>query len=105
MPEYGVLMVNLGTPEEPQKSPVGRFLVEFLSDHRVVNLPRWWWIPLLRVVIVPLRRGRVTEAYREIWLDDGSPLLVYSHGLAQGVQELLDNRARITLQQGGVLPA
>ena len=97
MPEYGVLLVNLGTPREPTRKNVGRFLAEFLSDARVVDLPRWWWIPLLRFVIIPLRKGRTTAAYREIWMDAGSPLLVYSEGLARRVQSLLQGRAHVSL--------
>lgn len=97
MSEKGVLLVNLGTPREPQASSVGRFLAEFLSDPRVVDLPRWWWIPLLRMVIIPLRKRKVTAAYQEIWLDEGSPLLVYSQGLADRIKRLLKDRAQVSL--------
>ena len=97
MPEKGVLLVNLGTPDEPEKTSVGRFLAEFLSDPRVVDLPRWFWIPLLRLVIIPLRKGRITAAYKKIWLDDGSPLLVYSEALCKGLQRLMDKRAIVRL--------
>jgi ferrochelatase len=97
MHENGVLLVNLGTPEVPEKGCVGRFLAEFLSDPRVVDLPRWFWIPLLRLVIIPLRRSRTTAAYRKIWLDDGSPLLVYSAALSAGLQRLLEGRAQVRL--------
>jgi ferrochelatase len=97
MPENGVLLVNLGTPEKPEKDCVGRFLTEFLSDPRVVDLPRWFWVPLLRLVIIPLRRGASTAAYREIWLDAGSPLMVYSKALSSGLQQLLTGRARVEL--------
>jgi len=97
MRENGVLLVNLGTPEAPEKGPVGRFLTEFLSDPRVVDLPRWFWIPLLRLVIIPLRRGRITSAYKEIWMDGGSPLLVYSEALSTGLQSLLGERAQVRL--------
>jgi ferrochelatase len=97
MRENGVLLVNLGTPEAPEKGAVGRFLTEFLSDPRVVDLPRWLWIPLLRLVIIPLRRGRTTSAYKEIWMDGGSPLLVYSEALSAGLQSLLGDRAQVRL--------
>jgi ferrochelatase len=97
MPENGVLLVNLGTPDVPEKGCVGQFLADFLSDPRVVDLPRWFWIPLLRLVIIPLRRGRTTEAYKKIWLADGSPLLVYSEALSAGLQRLLDGRADVRL--------
>ena len=97
MHENGVLLVNLGTPEAPTRRAVGRFLAEFLSDARVVDLPRWWWLPLLRLLIIPVRSGRTAAAYREIWLDDGSPLLVYSTSLAERVQRLLADRAQVRL--------
>jgi len=97
MPEKGVLLVNLGTPDVPEKTSVGQFLTEFLSDPRVVDLPRWFWIPLLRLVIIPLRKGRITAAYKKIWLDDGSPLLVYSEALCEGLQNLLDSQAKVRL--------
>ena len=97
MPEKGVLLVNLGTPDVPNKTNVGQFLTEFLSDPLVVDLPRWFWIPLLRLVIIPLRKGRITAAYKKIWLDGGSPLLVYSEALCEGLQNLLADSAKVRL--------
>lgn len=81
-PVSGVLLANLGTPEAPQRKPVARFLREFLSDPRVIDLPRFLWLPLLNLVIIPLRAGRSAAAYREIWTEEGSPLLVYTQKLA-----------------------
>ena len=95
MPGIGILLVNLGTPEVLDKRHVGRFLTEFLSDPRVVDLPRWIWIPLLRFLIIPLRRGRTTEAYRQIWLEDGSPLRVYSVAICEKLQEQLGDWAQV----------
>ena len=97
MPEKGVLLVNLGTPDVPNKTNVGQFLTEFLSDPRVVDMPRWFWIPLLRLVILPLRKGRITAAYKKIWLDSGSPLMVYSEALCEGLQNLLADNAKVRL--------
>jgi ferrochelatase len=97
MPENGILLVNLGTPEVPEKGRVSRFLSEFLSDPRVVDLPRWFWIPLLRLVIIPLRRGRTTAAYKKIWLPGGSPLKVYSESLCNGLQQQLGDQADVRL--------
>jgi len=97
MPGNGVLLVNLGTPGVPDKKSVGQFLSEFLSDPRVVDLPRWFWIPLLRLVIIPLRKGRITSAYKKIWLEDGSPLMVYSEALCAGLQRLLGSQAKVRL--------
>jgi ferrochelatase len=79
----GVLLANLGTPDEPARRQVAKFLREFLSDPRVVDLPRYFWLPLLYLVIVPLRAGRSAAAYRKIWWPEGSPLLVLTRRLAE----------------------
>lgn len=86
-PKEGVLLFNLGTPDAPERSAVARYLREFLSDKRVVDLPRWFWLPLLNFVIVPLRAGRSARAYSRIWTKDGSPLLYLSQRLAIQLQE------------------
>ncbi|NND43866.1 MAG: ferrochelatase [Xanthomonadales bacterium] len=93
----GVLMVNLGTPEAPTPKAVGRYLNEFLSDPLVVDLPAWLWRPLLRLVIVPLRRRRSAEAYRKVWTEEGSPLLVLSRRLAERVQQALGAQFQVEL--------
>lgn len=76
--KYGVLMVNLGTPEAPTAQAVKRYLAEFLSDRRVVDTPRILWWPLLRGVILPLRAPRVAKLYQSVWMEGGSPLMVFS---------------------------
>jgi len=97
MPEKGVLLVNLGTPEAPESKDVGRFLSEFLSDPRVVDLPRWFWLPLLKLVIIPLRKGRTAAAYKKIWMDGGSPLQVYSEDLTEGLEQQLGEQVKVSL--------
>ena len=81
-----MVLVNLGTPDAPTPGAVRRYLREFLSDRRVVDLPRWLWWPLLNLVILPLRATRVAHKYASVWLRDGSPLAVYTRQLAQAVQ-------------------
>ena len=76
-----VLLANLGTPQAPGRAPVARFLREFLSDPRVVDLPRYLWLPMLYLIIIPLRAGRSASAYQKIWLPEGSPLLVLTQKL------------------------
>lgn len=105
MPDNGVLLVNLGTPEAPEKGNVGRFLTEFLSDPRVVDLPRWLWIPLLRLVIIPLRKGKIASAYKKIWMDNGSPLMVYSRALCDGLKRHLGESAQVELAMRYGAPA
>jgi ferrochelatase len=86
----GILIVNLGTPDAPSTSAVRRFLKLFLSDPRVVELPRLLWWLILNGIILRFRPSRSAEAYREIWTDDGSPLLLYSRAIAQGVSKRLE---------------
>lgn len=88
-PRTGLLLVNLGTPEAPTRAAVHRYLAEFLHDHRVVELTRWLWCPLLHGVILPLRSGPVARKYAKVWTPDGSPLLAFSRALAAGVQAAL----------------
>ena len=77
-----VLLVNLGTPKAPDRRHVAQYLREFLSDPRVIDLPRWLWLPLLNLVIIPLRASRSAAAYRKVWRADGSPLLALTRSLA-----------------------
>ncbi len=76
--KFGVLMVNLGTPEAPTTPAVKRFLAEFLSDIRVVDTNRLLWWPILQGVILPFRSPRVSKLYKSVWMEEGSPLMVYS---------------------------
>jgi len=93
MSDTGVLIANLGTPDEPTPAAVRRFLAEFLWDRRVVDLPRLPWWLLLHGVVLPFRPARSARAYREIWTDAGSPLMVNTLALAQAVEQKL--RARL----------
>jgi ferrochelatase len=93
--DTALLLVNLGTPAAPTPRAVRRYLGEFLSDRRVVQLPRWLWWPLLHGVILPLRSTRVARKYAEIWLSGGSPLAVYTRDLAAAMQSRLP-RWRVT---------
>ncbi len=88
-----VLLANLGTPEAPRWVAVARFLREFLSDPRVVDLPRYLWLPLLYLIIVPLRAGRSAAAYRKIWWPEGSPLLVLTQRLSDQLGLRLTGKA------------
>jgi ferrochelatase len=88
-PATALLLVNLGTPEAPTAPAVRRYLAEFLSDRRVVQIPWLLWQPLLRGVILPLRGPKAAEKYASIWMPEGSPLAVYTHRLAAAVQTRL----------------
>ena len=84
-----VLLVNLGTPDAPTPGAVRRYLREFLSDPRVVEQPRWLWLPILYGAILPLRSRRSAHAYASVWNDRGSPLAWHSRDLAEAVQAQL----------------
>lgn len=88
MKRIGILLVNLGTPVAPNSRAVKRFLSEFLHDKRVVDLSRWLWCPLLHGIILPIRSPKVAKLYQAIWMEDGSPLLVYSQRLKEKLQVL-----------------
>jgi len=71
----GVILVNLGSPDAPTRRAVRRYLKQFLSDPRVVNLPRFLWWLILHFIVLPLRPGKAAKAYRKIWTPNGSPLI------------------------------
>jgi len=85
----GVLLVNLGTPDAPTVPAVRRYLAQFLGDRRVIDTPRWLWWPILYGIILRFRPRRSARAYASIWTEQGSPLLVFSRGLAEGVDRRL----------------
>ena len=81
----GVLLVNLGTPDGKDRASVRRYLAEFLSDRRVIELSPWLWQPILHGIILRTRPGKVAEAYAEIWRNDSdeSPLRYYTRRQAE----------------------
>ena len=93
----GLLLVNLGTPDAPETGPVRRYLREFLSDPRVLDLnPLGRWL-LLNLIILPFRSPKSAHAYRTIWTEKGSPLLVYSKELTAAVAERLAGEYEVDL--------
>ncbi|MGL5162758.1 MAG: ferrochelatase, partial [Plesiomonas shigelloides] len=90
--QHGILLVNLGTPDAPTPAAVRRYLSEFLHDHRVVDMSRWLWCPLLHGIILPLRSPRVARLYQSVWTDDGSPLLAFSRRQQAALIQLLAER-------------
>ncbi|MFC0308550.1 ferrochelatase [Gallibacterium trehalosifermentans] len=85
--KVGVLLVNLGTPDKPTPLAVKRYLRQFLSDPRVIDLPRWQWQLLLNLIILPKRAPRVAKLYQKIWQADGSPLLAISKQQKAALQQ------------------
>lgn len=94
------LIVNTGTPQAPSSGAVRRFLRRFLSDSRVIELPRALWLPLLYALVLPLRAPRSARKYREIWREEGSPLLLNTQRLREAlVRELGNARAGFRVEQ------
>lgn len=88
----GVLLVNLGTPQAPTAAAVRRYLKQFLSDRRVVDVPRPLWWLILNGVILRIRPRRVARLYAAIWTDAGSPLMALTRALTQGLEAEINRR-------------
>lgn len=96
----GVLLVNLGTTDAPTSAAVRRYLKQFLSDRRVVDTPSWLWKPILNGVILPIRSPRVAKLYASIWMDEGSPLLVYSQRQRDALAARIDMPVALGMSYG-----
>ena len=94
-PKVGVLLINLGTPDAPEAGAVRRYLAEFLSDPRVVEIPRIAWKPILYGIILRTRPGKSAHAYRQVWMNEGSPLAVFAQRQAKALQERLGDAAQV----------
>jgi ferrochelatase len=86
LPRTAVLLINLGTPDAPTPRAVGRYLAEFLSDPRVVEIPALVWQLILRLAILPLRSRASAKKYASVWMPEGSPLRVYTERQRSGLQ-------------------
>lgn len=95
--QIGVLIVNLGTPDDPGRGAVYRYLKEFLLDPRVIDYS--WPVRnfVVRGIIAPFRSGSSSKLYQQLWTEDGSPIKVYGHQVAEGVRELLPDNFHVEL--------
>ena len=87
MSKIGILLINLGTPDAPDPAAVRRYLAEFLSDRRVVEIPAWAWQPILRGIILRTRPAKSARAYRAVWSEQGSPLAAITRRQAEALQQ------------------
>jgi ferrochelatase len=87
--KVGVLLTNIGTPSAPTPTAVKSYLKKFLSDTRVVELPRFIWWPILYGIILPFRSQRSAKLYQQIWTEEGSPLLLNSQKIAKKLEKKL----------------
>ncbi len=94
-PRVGVLLVNLGPPDAPTPQAVRRYLKQFLSDPRVVEIPRLVWWPILNGIILNTRPKKSAHAYAQVWTDHGSPLAAITREQAERLQAMLGDRALV----------
>jgi protoporphyrin/coproporphyrin ferrochelatase len=88
----GILLINLGTPAAPTRAALRPYLKQFLSDPRVVEIPRLLWWPILHGIILTFRPGKSAQKYAQIWLPEGSPLKVHTERQAKLLKGLLGER-------------
>lgn len=93
----GILLINLGTPNDPSVSAVRKYLKTFLSDKRVINIPSVLRFLLLYLFILPFRTKRTAHAYQSIWTPKGSPLLYFSQQLSLQLQQLMGSKCNVAL--------
>jgi ferrochelatase len=92
-----VVLAQLGTPDAPTYGALWRYLREFLSDPKVIDKPRWLWLPILYGPILTFRPRTSAKLYKKIWTPEGSPLLIYSRQVASMLQDELGSEARVEL--------
>ncbi|MBI3241135.1 MAG: ferrochelatase [Chloroflexi bacterium] len=94
----GILLTNIGSPDAPTAKALRPYLAEFLGDPRIIELPRWLWLPILHSVILTTRPRRSALLYQNIWTDSGSPLLAIAQQQAAGLRERLAARTGSSIQ-------
>ncbi len=92
-----VILINVGTPDEPTVKAVRRYLSEFLNDRRVIDIPLVLQKILVNLIIVPFRAPKSTKLYQRLWTEKGSPLLYYSEQVQSGLQRKLGTKADVYL--------
>lgn len=97
MSKKGILLVNLGTPDSPATADVKKYLDQFLMDERVIDIPKLNRTLLVKGIIVPFRSPKTAKLYKEIWNENGSPLLYYSKLQAKMLQERLGDDYHVEL--------
>lgn len=102
MSKKGVLLVNLGSPDSTKPKDVKKYLDEFLMDPRVIDVPRWARILLVRGIILNTRPKKSAEAYAKIWWDEGSPLIVLSERLKEKVQQKTTAPVALAMRYGSM---
>lgn len=98
----GILLVNLGSPDSPNPKDVKKYLGEFLMDERVIDVPLWARTLLVKGIILNTRPKASAKAYKKIWWEEGSPLIVLSERLQKKVQEKVDFPVALAMRYGSM---
>ena len=93
----GVLLINLGTPDSPSTKDVRKYLTEFLNDPYVIDLPWLKRLLLVNLIIIPFRAPKSAKLYKEIWTDEGSPLLIHGKAVSEKLQRSLGDQYEVML--------
>jgi ferrochelatase len=100
----GIILMNLGSPESTSVSDVSKFLDEFLMDKRVIDKPWLFRALLVKGIIVPFRASKSADAYKKIWIKEGSPLIVYTQQLKNALQKEMEEPVEIAMRYGNPTP-
>lgn len=98
----GILLVNLGSPDSPEPKDVKKYLGEFLMDERVIDVPLWARTLLVKGIILNTRPKASAKAYKKIWWEDGSPLIVLSESLKSKVADKIDYPVALAMRYGSM---
>jgi ferrochelatase len=93
--QIGLLVINLGTPDAPESGAVRRYLAEFLTDPRVIEIPAWLWRPILHGIVLRTRPAKSAHAYRQVWTEEGSPLAAITRRQALALQQRFGDRVMV----------
>lgn len=99
-----ILLMNLGSPDSTSVKDLRKYLSEFLMDERVIDYPYLLRLLLVRGIIVPFRSPKSAKAYRSIWTDEGSPLMVLTRQLQQALQQHVEEPVEIAMRYGNPTP-
>lgn len=103
--KIGVIVAQVGTPEAPTKQALKPYLKNFLSDERMIDMPRWLWLPILHGIILNTRHSKVAKHYEDIWTKRGSPLLDLSRAQVKGLPSRLGSKYEVRLGFAYVEPS
>jgi ferrochelatase len=103
-PKKGIILINLGSPDSTKVTDLRKYLDQFLMDERVIDKPWLFRALLVKGIIIPFRAPKSAEAYKQIWTEEGSPLIVFTKRLQQALQSRIDEPVEIAMRYGNPTP-